>query len=258
MFENAGFIAWAAENAVLVVGHEGTNHKKKEAAKEPASDGDDKDSKDGKDDGAMGEEPTPSANAPVVASADGCLLYPGITCAEHEKVAEDAKETGTPKLAFKGWPTSFMVGPDGTFEKHTSDRAPKTCMDALTAYQKQFKIKITGKKYLGFVTAMSDGDKAVEAGKWKDALVAYAKIDAEGKKLSALRAELPARIEAMNAKIAEAFAKAKDGEGDATAKFKEIQAMRATLSTKLTVGALPVVAEIDAWLKANPAPPPAK
>lgn len=242
MLENPDFIAWAAENAVLVVGHEGSSHKADKARDSSAG----KDDKDGTD--------APPAGEPESAVTDGCSLYPGLTCAEHEKIHEDAKTTGVPKLEFQGWPTSFMIGPDGTLEKHPTDRAPKTCMDALIAYQKKFKVKIAGKKYLAYVATVSDGDKAVEAGKWKDALAAYAKIDAEGKKLSALRSELPARIEALNAKVAAAFAATTDGDGDATAKHKAIQALRAGVAAKLSSGALPVVADLDAWLKANPAP----
>src|SRR6058998_1710550 len=126
-----------------------------------------------------------------------------------------------------------MIGPDGTVEKDTSDREPKACMNGLIDFQKKFRLKIPGKKFLTFVAAIADGDKAAEAGKWKDALAAYAKVDAEGKKLSSLQPEVKAKVDALNAKVADAFAKARDGDGDLAAKGKAVKALRAEVSARL-------------------------
>jgi hypothetical protein len=249
VLENADFIAWANENVVLVVGHKGSQHKP------PAA----KDSKDPKTGKGAKDDPAPPPEEPAPnGAADGCSLYPGLSCAEHEKIMEDATTGGTPKLEVKGYPTSYMVAPDGTFVKHTSDREPKACMNALIDYQKKFKIKIPGKKYAGYIATVADGDAAVAAGKWKDALTAYGKIDAEGKKLASLQTELKGKVDALNAKVVEAFGRLKDGDGDAVAKNKSIKSLRADVSAKLSTGALPVLADIDEWLKANPAPVPAK
>jgi hypothetical protein len=248
VLENADFIAWANENVVMLVGHKGSQHK-------PPAAKDSKDPKTGKD---AKEDPAPPAEPATSGGAAGCSLYPGLACADHEKIMEEATTTGTPKLEVKGYPTSFMIAPDGTFVQHKSDREPKACMNALIDYQKKFKFKIASKKFAGYIATIGDGDAAVEAGKWKDALAAYGKIDAEGKKLSSLQAELKAKIDGLNGKVVEAFGKLKDGEGDAAAKNKSIKALRADVSAKLSSGALPVLADIDEWLKANPAPAPAK
>jgi hypothetical protein len=240
VLENAEFIAWANENVVVVIGHKGSVHapEKKDPKAPPA--------------------PEPAPEAETAGAPGECRLYPGLTCAEHEKIMEDATGSGTPKVEVKGYPTSYMVAPDGTFAKHTSDRQPKPCMDALVDYQKRFRLKITAKKFASHLAALADGDKAVAEGRWKDALAAYAKVDGEGKRLSSLQMELPAKVEALNAAVAAAFAKAKDGDAAPAPKRAAVAALRSAVAAKLSTGPLPVVAELDAWLAANPAPPPAK
>jgi hypothetical protein len=235
VFENSEFLQWAAENVVFLVGYEGKNHKFSWG------------------DGGKGDKD----EAPKAPKKDGdCGLYPGITCDEHEQITKDAKAgTGGPKLEFKGWPSSFMVAPDGTVEKHTKDRSVKDLIAGVDDFAKKSKVK-PSKKYQGYLTALEEGDKAVGDGKWKAAIAAYLKVDAVAKKMPSLAARLPARVDALNAKVAEAFAKARDDEAtDLAAKVKAIKALRAEVGAKLASGPLPVVAEIDDWLKANPAPP---
>src|SRR5438309_3875576 len=102
VLENADFTAWANENVVMVVGHEGSKHKS--SAK---SDKDAKDGKDGgkgggsdeKDGGVKDGADSSSGDKPAGGGATPCSLYPGLTCEEHEKTVEDAK-TGPPELSF--------------------------------------------------------------------------------------------------------------------------------------------------------------
>ena len=274
MLEDPEFIAWANENIVVVVGHQGNTHsaykaKKDAGGKAPADDGaEDPKAGDPKTGDAKPEDPKPEPDAPKPQDAPpadekqaeggerdagGCFIYPGIDCAEHEKIHEDAK-TGTPSVEFQGWPTSFMVGPDGTVERHRDDRKPQACMDVLADFQKKFKFKVTPKKWKGYLDAITAGDKAVAEGRWKAALSSYLSIDKEGKKLSSLQLELPPKVEALNAKVAAAFAVLRDDSCDLAAKVKAVKALRSDVSARLSTGPLPVVADLDAWLKANPAP----
>jgi hypothetical protein len=258
VFEQPEFLQWAAENIVFLVGYEGKNHKISWGSHGDAKDGKDGDAKDGDEDRKDGKDGKTGERAKPKAREGECKLYPGITCEEHEKIAKDAKEgEGGPKLEFKGWPTSFVIAPDGTFEKHEKDRAVKDLIAGVEDFAKKSKLK-PSKKYQGYLAALEDGDKAVEAGKWKAAIAAYLKVDAVAKKMPSLAARLPARVETLNAKVADAFAKARDDEAtDLAAKIKAIKALRAEVSAKLSSGALPVVADLDAWIKENPVPPAA-
>src|SRR5438552_3209853 len=105
VLENADFMAWANENVVLVVGHDGSKHKSAKSEKTGDKDGKD-DAKDGGDAGKEGADS--SLGEKPAGGAASCSLYPGLTCEEHEKLVEDAK-SGTPALSFSGWPTSFMI-----------------------------------------------------------------------------------------------------------------------------------------------------
>ena len=58
-------------------------------------------------------------------------------------------------------------------------------------------------------------------------------------------------VEALNKKAVEAF-EAQKAESDAAARDKGMKALRAKVSGKIGATALPVLADIDAWLKANP------
>jgi hypothetical protein len=259
VFENADFVAWANENVVFLVGHTGRNHK----VTPKKDDGKDKDGKNGDEtpkDGAPkdGEKPEPKGDPAAGAAKPGeCTLYPGITCDEHEKIFADAKEgTGGPKLEVKGFPTSYMVAPDGTFELHTKDRSVKELEDGVADWTKKKALK-PNKKFLTYLAALDEGDEDVEAGKWKAAIAAYLKVDAVGKKMKGLGASLAPKVTALNDAVVKAFAKVRDDESkDLAAKNAEVKALRADVSARFAAGPLPVVADLDAWLKANPPPPP--
>jgi hypothetical protein len=63
-------------------------------------------------------------------------------------------------------------------------------------------------------------------------------------------------VDALNERVVEAFAKARDDEGaDLPARIKAVKALRAEVAAKFASGALPVVADLDAWIKDNPVPP---
>ncbi len=235
MFENADFISWANENVVFVVGHKGKSHK-------DAGGGGDKD----KD--ADGKKSKP-------AKEGDCPLYPGITCEEHEKIMEDATGgKGGPQLSVKGYPTSYMIAPDGTFEQHRKDRAVKDLEDGVADFAKKSKVK-PSKKYQVYLDALDAGDKAAQGGKWKDALAQYLKVDAAPKKMTSLASRLATHVDELNAKVVEAFGKVKDDASlDLVAKIKAVKALRSDVGAKLASGPLAVVAELDAWIKDNPAP----
>jgi hypothetical protein len=251
VFEKPEFAQWANENVVFLVGYKGKNHKVS-PAKEDAEAPDGKAESD--------EKAEAKTKAPPKHKEGECLLYAGITCDEHEKILEDATEgKGGPKLEVNGYPTSYVITPDGkTFEKHKADREVKSLEDGVADFAKEHKVK-PSKKYEGHLKALETGDKAAEDGRWKAALAAYLTVDAVAKKMPSLAARLPARFEALNDRVADAFGKTKDDAAlDPVAKVKAVKALRSEVGAKPSSGPLPVVAEIDAWIKANPPPPPPK
>ena len=257
MFEDAEFIAWANENVVFLVGYEGKNHKTPKAKSSEGGEGGE--GKDGKGDkeGADGDETKAKPEKKARASGHDCVLYPGISCDEHEKIMEDAKEgKGGPKLEVKGFPTSYMIAPDGTFEPHKADRKVKELEDGVADWTKKKALK-PSKKYATYLQAFAEGEKAVDDGKWKAAVTAYLKVDAVGKKMHGLGATLTSRLEALDDAVTTAFEKARDDESaDLVKKIATIKALRADVAPKFQMGTLGAVAEMDAWLKANPPPPP--
>ena len=77
--------------------------------------------------------------------------------------------------------------------------------------------------------------------------------------MKGLGATLTPKVTALNDAIAAAFAKLKDDASkDAAAKNAAVKALRADVGTRFAAGPLPVVADLDAWLKDNPAPAPPK
>ena len=289
VLEDEDFVAWANENVVIVVGNDnGTGVHKTGEKKDDDGKGekDGKGAKDGKgdkedhgiappgplppaapvraegdDEKKDGETPPPEEAAPAASGgADvDCTYYPGLKCSEHVKVLSEVRKPpeGVPEIPeWQGIPATFLVAPDGTVEVCKEDRAPSSLQNAVEDLQKRLKLKpVPFKKYEGYLKAMADGDAAVEAGTWKAALAAYAKVDKDAKKLPGLTSRLAKRLEAMNGKVAEAFAKAKEG-GDAATCLKAVKTLRADAGAKLpSAGALPVLADLDAWLKENAAPP---
>ena len=235
MLDNKDFIEWGNENVVLVVGHDGAT--------------------------GSNEQHKPIEEKTKDGTKQVCPLYPGLSCDEHKAIRSDVAKgiEGLGKIDVpSGFPNSWMVGPDGTVEKLENKDAgvAKGCQDALVAFQKKFEGKaIPFKKFEDYRKWLADGDKAVEDGKWKVALTAYLKVDNDSKKLSkGLIEKVKAKLDAANAKIVEAFAKVKDGEAEAAAKLKAIQALKGEVSQKFSSGNLAVLAEIAAWLKDNAAP----
>ena len=249
VLEDGEFAQWAAENVIVLVGHPKGAHKSVDVAKP-----------------AKGE---PKSQ---------CSLYPGIACADHEQIFADAtgkalggakddkakappkakakKDEGPalPRLEVKGFPTSFVIGPDGTFEVHGADRKPDSCKDRLLELQKKYEENpVPLSKWEVYKAAFSDGDKAWKDGKTKPALVAYAKIEVDSAKLAkVVAARLKAKLDAIQAKAADRFAAIQKATGEAAVKAKSVKALRAELDVTL-VTPLPVVAEIDGWLSANAA-----
>jgi len=252
VLEDPEFVTWANENVIVLVGHPKGSHQSVDVAKP-----------------AKGE---PKSQ---------CSLYPGITCADHEKIYADAtpakeekkdekakpapkakskKDEGPalPKLEVTGFPASYVVEPDGTIEKHGADRQPGSCKDRLLEVQRKFdENPVPLSKWEAYKAAFAEGEKAWKDGKTKAALTAYAKVDADSGKLSKGTAEkLKARLEPINAKIAEKFAAAQKLSGDVAAKVKAVKALRAELDVTLATP-LAVTADLDAWLKDNDAAAPA-
>jgi hypothetical protein len=241
VFENPDFIAWANENIVFLVGYKGKEH------------GDAKPPVDGEGD----KEKAPK-DAKQTAKAGDCSLYPGLTCDDHERILEEATTgKGGPKLACPGYPYSYLVAPDGTFEQHKKDRVVQELEDGVADFVKKAKLK-PSKKYQGYLASLEAGDKARDGGKWRDAISDYLKVDGVVKKMPSLSTAVASRIEALNTAVAAEFGKVTADESvDLGARIKAVKALRGQLGTKFSSGYLPVVADIDAWLKANPMPAPA-
>jgi hypothetical protein len=243
VFEKPEFIAWANENIVFLVGYGGKSHGDGHGAAEGEGEG---------DGGKKEKKETKAA-----AKAGDCSLYPGLTCDDHERILKEATQgEGGPKLDCPGYPYSYMVAPDGTVEQHKKDRVVQELIDGVADFTKKVKLK-PSKKYQGYLASLDAGDKARDAGKWKEAITAYQKVDAVAKKMPSLAAGLATRIDALNTAISESFQKTTSDEAtDPVARIKAVKALRAQIGTKFTSGYLPVVADVDAWLKANPMPAP--
>lgn len=253
MFEDAEFIAWANENVVLLVGHQKAGHKSIDVAKP-----------------AKGE---PKSQ---------CSLYPGISCDDHDTVFREAAITAggsdkdkekdkpvarakkgeakpaLPRMEIKGFPSSYLLTPDGTYEKHEADRATASCRDKLIEYQKKFdEHPIPYSKYGDVKKGLEDADAALKAGKLKPGLDALVHVDRDlaGQFPKAMAEAWKARLEALDKKVALKFAEAKKAKDPAVAK-KAVQALREEMGTALTAGPLPSIADMDAFLGV-PAPTPA-
>jgi hypothetical protein len=237
VLENEDFIAWANENCVVAVGHDGAVG--------------------GKDD----HKPTKVTDPKTKVESEICPTYDGLTCEEHRKVKADAHAApeGQGKIGDStGVPNHWLVLPDGSCTKIENDKAglPKALIEELTAAQKKIEKPVLWKKWEAYRKSFDDGDKALADGKWKAALAAYAKVDADAKKLSkGLVEKVAAKAKDANEKVAAKFAELKDGEGDVAAKTKAVKALRSEVGQKIQGALLPVAAEMDAWVKENAAPP---
>jgi hypothetical protein len=251
VFEDPEFIAWANENVVLLVGHAKAGHKTIDVAK-------------------------PAKGEPK----QQCALYPGITCDDHDTVMKEAAVTAAgsadkdkdkpaakpkkgeakpvlPKMELKGFPSSFMLTPDGIFEKHEADRATGSCRDKLIEYQKKFdEHPIPYSKWADVKKGLDEADAALKAGKLKPGFDALVKVDKDlaGQFPKAMDESWKTRLEALDKKVAAKVAEAKKAKDPAAAK-KAVQALHDDFGAALTAGPLPSVADMDAFLGvAAPAP----
>jgi hypothetical protein len=228
VLENEDFVKWANENIVVAVGHNDTGH--------PAEVEDEKGKK------------TP-----------GCPLYPGLQCKEHQDIMNivGRPPEGLPKIEMPGGvPNSWLVAPDGTVEQvsGSDQQSAGKVQELAEAMQKKAGKVITWKDYEKLNDAFEAGAKAVEAGDWKAAITQYAAVDKKaGKMPESVGKRLKERVDALNAKVVEAFEAVKALE-DAAKRAKDMKALRANVAAKIGATALPVLADIDAWIKANPAP----
>lgn len=193
----------------------------------------------------------------------GCDLYAGLTCEQHQKIMQDVGSgaDGMPKIEIpNGVPNSWLVGPDGTVEaiEPAKQQSAGAVQELAEALQKKVGKVVAWKDFEKLQEGFEAGAKATEAGEFKAAIAAYGAIDKKAAKLpEAFGTRLKTAVEALSAKAVEAFEAVKAVE-DAAKRDKDMKALRAKLSAKIGASALPVLADIDAWLKANPAPAPAK
>ena len=233
-------MAWANDNVVCVVGHNGATG--------------------GKEDHKPAEETDPKTKV----TRSFCPKYRGLTCDEHQKVQADVQSPpeGFGKITLpNGVPNTWIITPAGeVIEVAGADRmSPKAITEKITAILKAASPKpIPYKTWQAYAKSFTDADKATEDGKVKDAMTLLAKVDADAKKLSKPLAEKwKAKVDALNAKVASKFDEIKIGSLDAAGKAKAVKALRAEAATKLSTGNLPALADLDTWLKdpANGAAP---
>lgn len=228
MLENEDFVKFANENVICVVGHNDTNH---EAEVEDAK---------GK-------------------KSPGCALYPGLQCKQHQDIMGEVGRPpeGMPKIEMpNGVPNSWLVGPDGTVQQVSGadQQSAGKVQELAEALQKTCGKAIGWKDYGKLLESFEAGEKATGSGEWKAAITAYQAIEKKAGKMPASVGErLTKRVDELNAKVVEAFEAVKAVE-DAVQRDKDMKALKAKVAAKIGPKALPVLADIDAWLKANPAP----
>jgi hypothetical protein len=228
VLENEDFVKFANENVICVVGHNDTGH-------------------------AAEIEDAKGNKTP------GCALYPGLQCKDHQAIMGEVAQPaeGMPKIELpNGVPNSWLIAPDGTVEKIESadQQSAGKVQELIEALQKKSGKAIGWKDYEKLSTAFETGAKATETGDLKAAITAYQQIEKKAGKMPASVGErLTKCVEALNAKAVEAFEALKSAE-DAVQRDKDMKALKSKVAAKIGPKALPVLADIDAWLKANPAP----
>src|SRR5262245_18654358 len=174
VLENAEFITWASENAIILVPHPDKNHGSVDVAK-------------------------PAKGEPK----KQCSLYPGLSCDEHVSAYADAaeptadekgdkdkkpakadkpkKKGDVPDLVrfeVKGFPVSYLLSPDGQFEVHKADREPAPCKDGILAFQAKFDEHPIPFSKLADVRKSKDAlEKSMKASNWKAAYAALVAVD---------------------------------------------------------------------------------
>jgi hypothetical protein len=228
VLENEDFVKYANENIVCVVGHNDEGH--------PTETEDEKGKK------------TP-----------GCPLYPGLDCKQHRSIMGEvgSPPEGMPKITMPGGvPNSWLVAPDGTVEQVSGadQQSAGKVQELAEAMQKKAGKAIGWKDYGKLQEAFEIGTKSTDEGDWKQAITAYQSIEKKaGKMPPSVGERLTKRVEELNAKVVEAFEAVKAVE-DAAQRDKDMKALKAKVMAKIGPKPLPVVADIDAWLKANPLP----
>ena len=226
MLENDDFVTWANENIVCIVGHDEKEH-------------------DAEVEDAKGKK------------QPGCSLYHGLQCTEHQRMMRDvgSPPEGMPKVDVgNGMPNSWFVSPDGTVTKCNEQQIASKVQEQAEELQKSAGKVVTWKDYEKLNAAFDAGAKAVESGDFKNAIVQYAAVEKKAAKLpESVGKKLKDRVEALNKKAVEAFEAVKALE-DAAKRDKDMKALRAKVAGKIGAAALPVLADIDAWIKANPLP----
>jgi hypothetical protein len=232
VLENKDFVTWANENCVVLVGHDGATGENKQ------------------------HEPVEATDPKTKEKHQVCPLYDGLTCDEHKAIrrAASSPPDGYPKIDVpSGFPNSWIVGPDGVVEKiePADQQAAGKIQELLQTVQKRYEAKpLAFKKWDGYRKSFADGDKALADQKWRAALAAYAKVDADAKKLPpGMADQVKAKVEGANTAVAARFDELKNGDGDAAAKLKGVKALRAEVGQKFSSGNLACLADIDAWIK---------
>lgn len=224
MLENKKFVAWANENIVVVVGHTEKEH--------PAESEDDKGKK------------TP-----------GCPLYKGLTCEQHQALPSECRSApeGMPKLESTNlMPNSWVVTPDGTVAQVESavQQVPGKIEELVAGLQKEAGKHLTWKKYAKYLASFEETDSALTEGKLKDALKALAKVEKDTKKLpDGMKAEVDARVEALEKAATEKFEEIQGGSDDLAARIKAANKLKTEVGKRLKRGYLPIVDKLKDWIK---------
>lgn len=230
MLENKGFIEWANENIVVVVGHTEKEH--------PAEVEDDKGKK------------TP-----------GCPLYTGLTCEQHQALPSECRSApeGMPKLESTNlMPNSWVVTPDGTVTQVESavQQVPGKIEEYVAGLQKEAGKHLTWKKYAKYLESFETTDAALSEGKLKDALKELAKVEKDTKKLpDGMKAEVDKRVEALDKAATDKFEALKDGSEELAARIKAANKLKTEVGKRLKRGYLPIVDKLKDWIKQAKAGP---
>lgn len=224
MLENKKFVAWANENIIVVAGQTETEH--------PAEIED-----------AKGK------------AVPGCSLYPGLTCEQHKAIPGECRRPaeGLPAIEITNMmPNSWLVSPSGEVVQVESavQQSAGKIEELVAEMQKEHGKPLTWKKYKKYQEAFELGDTALGGGKLKAAIKAFQKVEKDAKKLpEAMKEEVQKRLDAVNAKAAEAFAGIRDGSEDLTVKLKAANKLKTEVGARFKQGYLPIVDEIKVWLK---------
>src|SRR5262249_29443413 len=132
-----------------------------------------------------------------------------------------------------GFPSSFLLMPDGRFEKHGGDRQPASCKDGIVAFQNKFdEHPIPFSSLADVRKGRDDLEKSMKASQWKQAYAALVAIDKalNGKFPKALLETAKARLATMDEKLKARVAEINKGK-DAAANEKSLAALKADFAT---------------------------